>query len=176
MDGFRKDVAALVRSNSMSDTSNEELDDKHIYRVQVGAFSSEVGAKDQLSVLKEKGYNGFVVKAAYNNKNVYRVQVGAFTDLVNAKSFQKTLVGKGFTGFVVQTTSDVNYSVKDPEQYNESTEYNNDAPKKSVFKIAKEVIAGQWGTGEARKIKLKASGYDANEVQAEVNKILMSNK
>lgn len=46
------------------------------------------------------------------------------------------------------------------------------APKKSNTEIAKEVIAGKWGNGDARITKLKAAGYDYAAVQAEVNKLL----
>lgn len=44
--------------------------------------------------------------------------------------------------------------------------------KKTVDTIAKEVIAGKWGSGEERKKKLTAAGYDYAEVQAVVNKLL----
>lgn len=44
--------------------------------------------------------------------------------------------------------------------------------KKSVTTIAKEVIAGKWGNGDERKKKLAAAGYDYDEVQAAVNKLL----
>nr|DAR43349.1 MAG TPA: Lysozyme [Caudoviricetes sp.] len=43
--------------------------------------------------------------------------------------------------------------------------------KKSNETIAKEVIAGKWGSGETRKKKLKAAGYDYNAVQKVVNKL-----
>lgn len=43
---------------------------------------------------------------------------------------------------------------------------------KSVETIAKEVIAGKWGNGAARKTKLEAAGYNYSEVQAMVNKLL----
>lgn len=43
---------------------------------------------------------------------------------------------------------------------------------KSVTTIAREVIAGQWGNGDARKKALEAKGYNYNAVQAEVNRIL----
>lgn len=42
--------------------------------------------------------------------------------------------------------------------------------KKSVSEIAKEVIAGKWGNGDARKSAIKAVGYDYDAVQAEVNR------
>ena len=43
---------------------------------------------------------------------------------------------------------------------------------KSVSEVAQEVINGQWGTGEDRKARLTASGYDYDSVQAKVNAIL----
>ena len=44
--------------------------------------------------------------------------------------------------------------------------------KKSVNEIAREVIAGKWGNGEERKRRLAAEGYNYNEVQNEVNRLL----
>lgn len=43
--------------------------------------------------------------------------------------------------------------------------------KKSNETIAKEVIAGKWGSGETRKKKLKAAGYDYDAIQKIVNKL-----
>ena len=42
--------------------------------------------------------------------------------------------------------------------------------KKSISEIAKDVIAGKYGNGDARKAKLEAEGYNFAEVQAEVNR------
>lgn len=42
-------------------------------------------------------------------------------------------------------------------------------PTKSVATVAKEVIAGKWGNGDARKSALQAAGYDYSAVQKEVN-------
>jgi hypothetical protein len=44
--------------------------------------------------------------------------------------------------------------------------------KKSVETIAKEVVNGKWGNGEARKKKLKAAGYNPTAVQKKVNELL----
>lgn len=44
--------------------------------------------------------------------------------------------------------------------------------KKSNETIAKEVIAGKWGSGTIRKQKLTAAGYDYNAIQKLVNKML----
>ena len=44
--------------------------------------------------------------------------------------------------------------------------------KKSIETIAREVIQGKWGNGQARKDKLTAAGYNYSEVQKMVNKLL----
>ena len=47
--------------------------------------------------------------------------------------------------------------------------------KKSVEEIAREVIDNKWGTGEDRKNRLEAAGYNYREVQSKVNEILRVN-
>jgi hypothetical protein len=47
-----------------------------------------------------------------------------------------------------------------------------DTGGKSIDDIAREVIAGKWGTGTSRKQRLTDAGYDYAAVQARVNKIL----
>lgn len=44
--------------------------------------------------------------------------------------------------------------------------------KKTVAEVAKEVISGVWGNGDARKTALSNAGYNYDEVQAAVNKLL----
>ena len=44
--------------------------------------------------------------------------------------------------------------------------------KKTIDEIAKEVIQGKWGSGQARKTALENAGYDYNAVQAKVNELL----
>jgi hypothetical protein len=43
---------------------------------------------------------------------------------------------------------------------------------KSANEVAKEVLAGKWGNGDARRVKLSAAGYDYAQVQSAVNKLL----
>lgn len=45
-------------------------------------------------------------------------------------------------------------------------------PTKTISTVAHEVIAGQWGSGDERKRKLAAAGYDYKTIQNEVNRIL----
>lgn len=44
----------------------------------------------------------------------------------------------------------------------------------SIEEVAQEVIAGKWGTGIERRSRLTEAGYNYNEVQAQVNRILNS--
>jgi hypothetical protein len=46
------------------------------------------------------------------------------------------------------------------------------AAPKSIDDIAREVIAGKWGSGQDRKNRLTAAGYDYNAVQNRVNALL----
>lgn len=47
---------------------------------------------------------------------------------------------------------------------------NTEPAKKTAEEIADEVIAGKWGNGKEREERLKAAGYDYNEIQGLVNK------
>lgn len=58
--------------------------------------------------------------------------------------------------------------------YEELDETDYKPPLKNIDEIAKEVIAGKWGAGDARKQKLLAKGYDYAAVQALVNQMLNS--
>lgn len=103
-------------------------------------------------------------KPKETKKELYRVraswkkaetQTGAFYDINNAiaqanRSQQNVYNSKG----------KVVYSFK------KST------AKKSVDEIAKEVIAGKWGNGRARKEALEKAGYNYSEVQKRVNMLL----
>lgn len=46
---------------------------------------------------------------------------------------------------------------------------------KSIDTVAREVIAGTWGNGDARRQALTAAGYDYNKVRARVNQLLNGN-
>lgn len=48
----------------------------------------------------------------------------------------------------------------------------NNSDTMMIDKVAKEVIAGKWGTGAERKQRLRAAGYNPAMVQARVNEML----
>lgn len=54
--------------------------------------------------------------------------------------------------------------------------YEGVAIKKSTAEVANEVISGKWGNGEDRYTALKNAGYNPNEIQAAVNRILANGK
>ena len=76
-------------------------------------------------------------------------QIGAFSSLKNAKKACKS----GY--FVFDSNGNVVYPAK-----------------KSVDKIAREVIQGKWGNGVDRKNRLTNAGYDYNVVQKRVNELM----
>ena len=58
---------------------------------------------------------------------------------------------------------------KEKELFDTST---STAVKKSDEEIAKEVVAGKWGNGNARKTALTKAGYNYKTIQSLVNKLL----
>lgn len=50
------------------------------------------------------------------------------------------------------------------------------AKKKTVSELVREVLDGKWGNGQERKKKLTDAGYDYNAVQAELNRLVSPKK
>ena len=58
--------------------------------------------------------------------------------------------------------------------FDKYVDYSTQAPqpsKKSIDEVAKEVLAGKWGNGDARKKALEKEGYNYAEVQNKVNEL-----
>lgn len=81
-------------------------------------------------------------------------QVGAYTNLENAKKACDK-AGKGY--YVFDGSGKAIYPTT--------------PTKKSITEIAKEVLQGKWGNGDARESKLTAAGYNYDEVQNAVNSL-----
>lgn len=128
-------------------------ENKQLYRAQVGAYSSLQNATNMVAKIKSLGFDTYMVKVG----NLYKVQTGAYSNKANADTQVKKLKAKGLDAFI--TTE-------------QGQPVNATPMKKSINEIAKEVIKGNWGNGEERKKKLIAAGYNYNEVQKEVNKLL----
>lgn len=52
------------------------------------------------------------------------------------------------------------------------TAYTQHKNRKSVDTIAREVIAGKWGTGRERIDRIEKAGYDATQIQHRVNELI----
>ena len=81
------------------------------------------------------------------------------------------------TNKVAGVVCDQNYAYKDYPVIVKSAGLNgygkqSDDKKKTVDELAREVIAGKWGTGINRKNRLTQAGYDYNAVQKMVNQLM----
>lgn len=70
----------------------------------------------------------------------------------------------------------VTYGKKLRNGLNVAIRWTGDAKNKSIETLAKEVLDGQWGSGDARKLNLIAAGCDYDKVQAKVNELLDAKK
>lgn len=125
------------------------------YRVQVGAFSKKANADRQLAAVQAKGFEGFIT----NLNGLYKVQVGAYSVKANAEKQLARMKAAGFSDAFISTAGAGTVVATTPT-------------KKSVEEVAKEVIAGKWGNGDARKKALTEAGYDYAAVQKKVNALL----
>ncbi len=127
-----------------------------LYRVQTGAFGVRKNADNLEAKLKKAGFDTYMVKVG----NLYKVQVGAYSVKANADAMAAKLKKAGFDTFITtESGSPVGNAPTAPA-------------KKSIQVIAKEVVDGKWGNGADRKKRLEAAGYNYNQVQAEVNKLV----
>lgn len=123
-----------------------------LYRVQTGAFTSKTNAENHLAKIKSAGFDTYMVQA----DGFYKVQVGAYSKKENADAMLKRLKAAGFDAFITDKSgTSVVANVK-----------------KSSQEVAKEVIAGKWGNGSARKTALEKAGYNYSEIQNIVNELL----
>lgn len=181
MNTFRKAVAELVNKSSDNSSNPSSTTSKsQIYRVrkswsdsksQIGAYSvldnAKKVCKDGYYVFDASGNIVYPITSSSssntsNSSELYRVrkswgsassQIGAYKNLENAKKACKM----GYS--VYDSKGNVVYTAK------KNT-------KLSITEVAKKVIAGEYGNGDARKKKLEANGYNYSEVQAEVNRLL----
>ena len=117
----------------------------------------KANADAQYQKVKAKGFDAIIKQSG----NLYRVQVGAYSVKANAEAQAAKLRTAGFETYITTTGGTQVTAGAAP------------APVlKSIDVIAKEVIAGKWGNGEARKQKLTAAGYNYATVQQRVNQLL----
>lgn len=125
---------------------------------KAGVYANENWFKKFLDVskIKEKGYSIWCAKYSQNKPNIDS----------NYDIWQYSDNGK---------INGINGSVDMNIMYNDIiNKITNKESLKSLSKIVEEVIAGKWGNGEDRKIKLTNAGYNYNEIQDKVNDLLCS--
>lgn len=148
------DLAEKVTANLSGATTSASTTTKKdtLYRVQVGAYSVKNNADVQLKKVKAAGFDTYMVKVG----GLYKIQVGAYSKKENAEVMQKKLKAKGFDAFITTQSGSAVATTS----------------KKSIDTIAREVIRGDWGNGAEREKKLKAAGYDYDDVQKRVNQLM----
>lgn len=152
MNALRAEVKEII--NAKVETKKEPAKTSSggtVYYVQVGAYKVKANAEAQLKKLRKDGYEGILKLSG----ELYRVQLGAYSIKGNAEAFANMLKTNGYSSCV---TTAGGKTVT--------------ATTKTVEEIAKEVIAGKWGNGDARKKAIINAGYDYAEVQKKVNQLL----
>lgn len=94
---------------------------------------------------------------------IHRIQLGAFSDRSLADKLLAKVKAAGFTDAYI-TSNGTQTTVM---QTTAAT-----PAKKTNTEIAKEVIAGKWGSGTTRKQKLTAAGYNYDAIQKLVNELM----
>lgn len=130
-----------------------------VYRVQVGAYNSKPYAEAQKKKIEAAGLSEVNVYSV--DGKLYRVQIGGYATKAEAEAQLANVKKAGFSGFVTTLSGKA-----------ETTNTQTPPTQKSVERIAQEVVWGLWGNGADRKTKLTAAGYDYDEVQSMVNKLL----
>lgn len=107
-----------------------------------------------------KGWPDHVGTIIETNKDAgyYVVMEGNYKDSVKKRTI--SINGRYIRGFI--TPKYDKNEVKTPEKKS----------GKKLKTVAREVIAGSWGSGDSRKKSLEKAGYDYDKVQEMVNEIL----
>lgn len=126
-----------------------EPGDAVLYDWEDTGLGDNIGSPNHVGVVvftdKKAGY--FVVVEGNNNNKVARRTV--------------SINGRYIRGFITPKYDDSRLKPDELKQ-----------PNKDKTTVAREVIAGIWGNGDERKTNLVAAGYNYNDIQREVTKIL----
>lgn len=87
-------VNKLLGATDAETTEQEE--NKTLYRVQTGAYSSKANAQAQLAKVKAAGFDTYLIKAGA----LYKVQCGAFAKKANATALAEKLKAAGFQTYI----------------------------------------------------------------------------
>ena len=141
----------------------------------VGIYSTYAFLKDYTHIDKLKRYDKWI--AQWSNKCTCPIlygmwQFGGETNKLRdirvagvvcdqnyaCKDYPSIVKNAGLNGFLNANSTNNQPAAENPE--------------KTVLELAREVIAGKWGTGINRKKRLEQAGYDYRAVQNKVNEII----
>lgn len=122
--------------------------DAVLYDWQDSGSGDNTGSPDHVGTVTE----------VYQSSGYFVVVEGNYSNSVKKRTV--AINGKLIRGFIAPKYTDNAVALTQP------------AVKKDIETLAREVIAGAWGTGDTRKKRLTEAGYDYNAVQARVNEIL----
>lgn len=121
--------------------------------------------KDYPAIMRNAGLNGFPKPVSKPQATVKKTVEELAKEVIAGKwgsgaDRKAALTKAGYDADAVQ------------DRVNELLSGKTTSNKKSVDTIAREVIAGKWGSGTTRKKRLIAAGYDFDAVQKRVNELL----
>ena len=122
--------------------------DAILYDWQDTGVGDNTGVPDHIGTIIE----------THKDSGYYVVIEGNYSDSV--KRITLSINGRYIRGFITPKYTD--NKIVAPQQVS----------GKDVKTVAREVIAGVWGNGDARKKNLEAAGYSYDEIQKMVNEIL----
>ena len=131
-----------------NDAYTPKLGDVVLYDWQDSGKGDNTGTPDHVGIIISVDRDTFTVREGNKNKSI-----GNRVMNVN---------GKYIRGFILPP-----YEAETSPKTDEKAKGD-----KSIEEVAKAVIKGEYGTGNARKKKLEAEGYDYYKVQDEVNRLL----
>ena len=171
-------------------TAYKCLPTEKYYTIGYGHYGSDVTAgmkitKEQAEELllqdckkAIKNVNSFISKYNFNQNQFdalvsFAFNVGSINQLTASGTRTLEQISSKITAYnksggrVIEGL--VKRRAKEKELYDTPT---STTVKKSNEEIAKEVVAGKWGNGNARKTALTKAGYDYKTIQTLVNKLL----
>lgn len=122
-----------------------------LWCVQIGAYTHKGTAEARAKSAESDGLAFTVVQA----DGLYKVQSKGYASKADASALMTDVKKAGFTCFLATRAAEQ----ASPE-------------KKTIARIAQEVVWGKWGNGAERKKRLTAAGYDYDEVQNIVNQLM----
>lgn len=144
-----QEVNKRLNAGTSQEAPSKPQSEETTWRVQVGSFSKKAYAERKADAVRTEGFDAYLACA---DGKLWRVQVGGFAEKSEAQKLMEKLQAAGFSGYVTKLGGSVER-----------------APQKSVEDLAREVIQGKHGVGQARKESL---GVMYDEVQKRVNELM----